>query len=675
MSQPHDDLLPLFLAEVRERLERLAALASEVDRDEEAARRARRELHALKGASNMMRHKELSAIFHDAEGLLDPVAPGSSHRLLEALDRVHARVETLGAGETRPADGSPGPSSSGFAGEPSPSSREAGGEPSGGEVRVPALTVTELADRSLRVRLLAVGLGTTVERVFRLARLAERGLADRDPQQVLASITTSLRQLAFEWESDQRHLRRLADGQLDAMLRLQVQPLRPFLLELGRHARDLARSLGREVEVEVVAGSAQLDRRIVESLREAFLHLVRNAVDHGVESPDTRVSRGKGRVGRLRLEATTEGGRVRVRVSDDGAGIDAAAVTAAARERGTLSADGPSCLDPEEALQLVFLPGLSTADRAGEVSGRGIGLDAVAQVVRGLGGDISMESRVGEGTTVTLDLPVARSADRVLVCRIGEAQVALPAAVVRGFERANACTPVRRGSRHFVEVRGRLAPVHAVGKLLGEEVPESVVVVTCEVGGAPLDVLVDDVLGEEEVLLRPLAPSAGLPPGFDSVALLSSGRPVPVLAPHRLRVAEEPGAEAAGASPRRGPLRLLLVDDSQVTLEMLEQLLEAAGFVVTAVASAGEALDLLGSQEFDCLLTDVEMPVMDGLELTRRLRDDPRHAHLPVVVVSTRDRPQDHVAGLEAGADAYVAKQRLDARELVALVRRVGGRS
>lgn len=673
MSQPLDDLLPLFLAEVRERLERLAVLASEVEGDEETARRARRELHALKGASNMMRLKDLAAVFHDAEGLLGPVVPGASQRLLETIDRVHSRVDALGAGDSQPAPGGPGETPGEAAAEP-PFARDGGGEPSAVEVRVPAATVSELADRSLRLRLLAVGLGTTVERVFQLARLAERGLADRDPRQVLASISTSLRQLAFDWESGQRNLHQLADAQLEALLRLQVQPLRPYLLGLGRHARDLARSLDKEVEVEVLAGSSQLDRRIVEALREVFLHLVRNAVDHGVESPEARESRGKRRAGRLRLEATTEGGRVRVSVSDDGSGIDPAAVASAASGRGLMPADEATRLAPADALQLLFLPGFSTRGRAGEVSGRGIGLDAVAEAVRGLGGDLAIRSAVGEGTTVTLDLPVARSADRVLVCTVGQAQVALPAAVVHGFERADGRTLVHQGGRSLLEARGGLVPVQAVGRLLGAEIPAEAVLVACEVGGTRLDVLVDDVVGEEEVLLRPLAPFAGLPPCFDSVALLSTGRPVAVLAPHLLRVTEEPQTEVSEPSRRRGPLRLLLVDDSQVTLEMLKQLLEAAGFVVTAVGSAGDALALLGAQEFDCLLTDVEMPGMDGLELTRTLRDTPEHANLPVVVVSTRDRPQDHVAGLEAGADAYVAKQHLDARELVTLIRRVGGR-
>jgi chemotaxis protein histidine kinase CheA len=540
---------------------------------------------------------------------------------------------------------------------------------------VDAETVSALADRSLRLRLAAVSLGTTVERVFQLARLAERGLAERDPQQVLATISTSLRQLAFDWESGQRNLHQLAEGQLNTLLGLQVQPLRPHLLNLGRHARELARSLGKQVEVTVSAGTSQLDRRIVEALREAFLHLLRNAVDHGIESPEVREERGKSKAGAVRLEATANGGRVRVSVSDDGSGIDAEAVAAMARERGLLTADEAARMSPGESLQLLFLPGFSTRAEAGEVSGRGIGLDAVAEVVRGLGGDVAIRSSPGQGSTITLDLPVARSADRVLVCTVGEIQVALPAAVVRGFLRADGRSLARYGGRNLIEVEGRVLPVQVVGRLLGVDGALGAVLVECQVGGAPLNVLVDQVVGEEEVLLRPLPPSAGLPICFDTIALLSSGRPVPVLAPHRLRVAEEPRTLDSSRSRRRGPLRLLLVDDSKVTREMLKRLLEDAGFVVTATGSAGEALDLLAAHDFDCLLTDVEMPTMDGLQLTRTLRETPRYAHLPVVVVSTRDRPQDHMAGLDAGADAYIAKQRLDARELVTLIQRVGGRA
>jgi CheY-like chemotaxis protein len=199
--------------------------------------------------------------------------------------------------------------------------------------------------------------------------------------------------------------------------------------------------------------------------------------------------------------------------------------------------------------------------------------------------------------------------------------------------------------------------------------------VECVVGGTLLGLVVDRVVGEEEVLVRPLPSFVGAPPVFESVALLASGRPVPVLSPHRLRAPNVRARSPRVRPGRTGPLRLLLVDDSQVTREMLRRLLEDSGFAVTAVASAGEALDSLTAREFDCLLTDVEMPDMDGLALTRHLRDTPRFAHLPVVVVSTRDRPQDRLAGLEAGADAYLAKQRLDARELVTLIQRVGGRA
>ena len=238
---------------------------------------------------------------------------------------------------------------------------------------------------------------------------------------------------------------------------------------------------------------------------------------------------------------------------------------------------------PGEGLQLLFLPGFSTRAEAGEVSGRGIGLDAVAEVVRGLGGDVAIRSVPGQGSTVTLDLPVARSADRVLVCTVGEIQVALPAAVVRTFRRADGRGLVRHGGRNLIEVDGRVLAVEVVGRLLGEDAASGAVLVECQVGGAPLNVLVDEVVGEEEVLLRPLPPAAGLPACFDTIALLSSGRPVPVLAPHRLRVAEEPRAvdssRCAPARPAPAAAGGRLAGDPG---DAQRRLLEDAGFVVTA---------------------------------------------------------------------------------------------
>jgi len=225
-----------------------------------------------------------------------------------------------------------------------------------------------------------------------------------------------------------------------------------------------------------------------------------------------------------------------------------------------------------------------------------------------------------------------------------------------------------------LRVRGRVVDARFLSELVGERPPETGVMVEMIVGGSPVALVADTILGEEEVIVRPLPRSAGAPAAMEGITLLSSGRPVPVLSLQRLvPFSEDIVAGDTRLAASSSPIHVLLVDDSRVTREMMRRLLEDAGFKVTGVGSADDALLALAREHVNCLVTDIEMPGVDGLDLTRRLRSETEHADLPIVVVSTLDRPSDRLAGLDSGADAYLTKQGLDVRELVALISRVGG--
>ncbi len=665
MSGPNDDLLPLFAAEARERLERVGEALPEAQGDPERCRLARRELHALKGASRMMGLGEIADLCHRAEeALADPSSRGVAEAG-ELLDDLIAMIEGVSAQDGE--GDSSGAAATGGAGTAQPRGRDGATR----DLRVGTHALDGLADRAARLRIQALALGIAVDRCQQLALFAQEGLHDPDPRTALATLSTSLERLGLDLDAAHRGVQRLADRQLDVLLGLQVQPLRPFLDGLARHARELARSLGKEVEVEVEARDSQLDRRITEALQEAFLHLVRNAVDHGIEDRDERARSGKPGAGRVRLVAEGEAGRVRIRVTDDGRGIDPGTVRAAARRSGVATDDEVAALSDEDAVRLVFRAGFSTRDQVSEVSGRGIGLDAVDSAVRAVGGTSWVSSRPGVGTEVLVEVPVARRGERVVVVRVARGQVALPAALVRGFLQPREGQLSREDDRLQLQRGGRWLPVMALGARLGEGVRERPVVVETRVGDDEMLLAVDGVVGEEEVITRPLPSWLGVPPLFDAMAVLASGRPVPVLAPRQLL--GETGAAIDGlAADQPEGIDVLLVEDSRVTREMLRRVLEEGGVAVTAVSSAEEGLARLTSQRFDCLITDIEMPGMDGLDLTRRVRADPDLGHLPVIVVSTRNTAADRIAGLEAGADAYLTKQELDSRELVELAWRMG---
>jgi chemotaxis protein histidine kinase CheA/ActR/RegA family two-component response regulator len=615
----------------------------------------------------MMGLGEITRACHEAEDLLEGSERATRGELEIFGERLRVLVDGLAAGgEIEGHDGPPDRRVTGRRPAHAGRGRE--------ELRVPSEIVDDLADRGTRLRVISAAAERLGDRIFGLASLAETGVGDRDPRQVLATLATSLRQLAIEFEGGQRILRRLSDRQVEALLRLQVQPLKPFLRSLAAHARELAGSLGKHAEVEVKAGEAQLDRRIVNALREAFLHLVRNSVDHGIELPHERLKEGKSEAGHIRIEAEEEGDRVRIRVVDDGRGIDIHSVRETAVNRGLITEETAHSLDESDVLQFLFRPGFTTREETSELSGRGIGLDAVAASVRSVGGDLWMESLYEKGTEVTVEVPVARRGERVLAVEVGQHVLAVPASPVRVYRRITPDMVEQEGGQRLLRIRGKTVEARFLSELYGEAVSAGGVMVEMIVGGGVVAAVADSILGEEEVIVRPLPPGIGAPEFVEGIALLANGRPVPVLGVQGLRPYEEISKmDRSLLAPSPNLIRVLLVDDSRVTREMVRRLLEDAGFRVTGVESADDAMLVLDRESFDCLVTDIEMPNIDGLELTRRLRENPDHADLPIVVVSTLDRPSDRLAGLESGADAYLTKQGLDARELVALIRRVGG--
>jgi chemotaxis protein histidine kinase CheA/CheY-like chemotaxis protein len=674
------ELLPVFVEEARDRLERLATNASRLPGDEAARAEVQRELHTVKGAARMLQLGAIAELAHAAEELVLAAPAGLPAILTRVVDRLSTMVDAVAAGGMPEADAELLGEVAEGAGQDRdrqrPSSapeRRRGAAP--GDVRVDAAALDAVADTATQVRIQALAARASVQRIDELGRFAEAGLREEQPRQILAVLGTMLRRLAVDVESGHRRLLRSAEDGLEGLLALQLQPLRGYLLQLARYARELARSLGREVEVRIEGEETRLDRRIARELEESLLHLVRNAVDHGIEPAAARAERGKPPVGTLRLAAEPEAGRVRLTISDDGAGIDPDEVARQAARAGLLDEAAAASLSREEALRLLFRPGFSTRREVSEISGRGLGLDVVASAVDRVGGEVFLTSEPGRGTTVVVEVPVARRGEEVLLVRVGRTRLALPSAPVREVVRFETAAARERDGRSYVQLGERLIAFVPLARLFGQPAAESQLLLIGRVSGQTLAVAVDAVEGEEEVLVRPMTRAVAVERALDGMALLASGEPIAVLSPAVLAKGEPLGARrpAAALAAAAERVRVLLVEDSLVTREMERRLLEDAGFEVTAAADADEGLNRLGEGEFDCLVTDIEMPGMDGYALTRHLRQVPQLAHLPIIVVSTRDRPEDRLEGLQAGADAYLTKQGLDAGELVDLVRRLSG--
>ncbi len=300
-----------------------------------------------------------------------------------------------------------------------------------------------------------------------------------------------------------------------------------------------------------------------------------------------------------------------------------------------------------------------------------------------LGGEVRIASQVGAGSEVVLDLPVARRGEQVVLVRIGSALLAVPAVAVRRIENLSGVAVEENGGHRMAILGDRLVPFVALGEALGiAAAPGGAtgtdvarLLIEGSVAGRPVAFSVDRVEGEVELLVRPLPRRARVSSLVDGAALLPSGDPVAVLAPQALlgRESSSRRAPVALADTPRELIRLLLVDDSRVTREMERRILEDAGFRVEVAADGDEALRRLAVEPFDCLVTDIEMPNLDGFELTAQLRQIERFAHLPIVVVSTRESSEDRLRGLRSGADAYLTKQSLVATDLVETVRRLTG--
>ncbi|MFL5271402.1 MAG: response regulator, partial [Anaeromyxobacteraceae bacterium] len=495
-------------------------------------------------------------------------------------------------------------------------------------------------------------------------RAAEGALSVEDDLHRLERGLSTLRaQLALEARTLSRRTRRLASE----VRGLRLTPWGDATAGLERTARDVAAALGKEVDVAVEGEGLELDRSVVDALREPLAQLVRNAVDHGVESPEERSAAGKPARGLVRIGARVDGERVTVHVADDGRGLDPDALRAEARRRGL---EPPA--DRRRALELVFVPGLSTARAVTEVSGRGVGLDVVASAVRAVRGAVRVASEPGRGTAFTVEVPTTLYGLRALLARDGGQVFAVPALDVERVVRV-APDRVRTIGGRPVLLAGAAVPLaplaHALGLARGEWTPqERRVALVVASGDDRAAFAVEEVLAERELSLEPLPGRLQGLPLASAVASLPGGELAVVLASRELVESARGGPVHATAAPRAAAAparRVLLADDAATTRALTRSILEASGYEVLVAADGEQAWGLLQQQGADVVLSDVEMPRMNGFDLTRAIRQSPRFEKLPVVLLTALEDEADRRRGAEAGADAYLVKSAFDQRVLL----------
>ncbi len=470
---------------------------------------------------------------------------------------------------------------------------------------------------------------------------------------------------------------RIQGAQLkDTLRELRTVPAHTLGELLRRTARDAAGRVGKNVRLDLVGGDVRLDRRIVDAVRDPLLHLLRNAVDHGLEAPQTRLQRGKPVEGVLTLSVEQRGGRVIFGLSDDGGGLDLPRIRQRALERGLHDARSLEAMNDAEVARLIFLPGFSTATSITELSGRGVGLDVVESLAVSLGGSVTVEHTPGAGSTFKLELPRALGAVLGLVARVGSQQLVLPNDAVMRLLRLTHREFSVVGGRPMARVNGELIPFVSLARLLGLpgarlplEDGDPVVTVVLVANGDQVALGVDELVDHQELVVHSLGKHLKDSRHFAGAAQLNDGTVVPVLQASELVLMATQLARSGAAE--KSAAHILVVDDALSTRAAIRSLLEIAGFDVLVAGDGEEAWQLMQSHAISLLITDVQMPRLDGLGLTRRVRADSRWEHLPVVVVTAQDAAEDRQMGLDAGADAYLVKRDIERGALLERVRQL----
>jgi two-component system chemotaxis sensor kinase CheA len=669
-----------------------------------------RAMHTLKGAARSVSLVDVEVVCQSCERILSDVArgrrrltPAMVDRLQEAVAGLSAlvsgRADTATAHElARSVEAEAGEDDREPTSVPSPPDRiveePQPAVPSADTIRVDAAKLDALllqgedllgaklavAERTTEARALVAQVARSAEAVRRV--VASNGGHVNPVAAELREIEARSRALLEHLGRDHQTIVGAVDGLLEDIRRTRMMPASTVLDLFPAMVRELARGQGKEIDWSAHGAELAIDRRVLETVKNPLIHLVRNAIDHGIEPPSERAAVGKSRRGRLSVAVSSlEDGRVELVIEDDGRGIDPERVREAAVRGRLVTPEAARGLPDAEALELVFRSGLSTSPVITDVSGHGLGLPIVREQVERLEGELALDSGPA-GTRVRMVIPASIATFHGLLVRAAGRLFLVP---VQATDQVVAVRDEDIGAiegREAIQWRDRALPMSRLALLLELPVEDDVAVGEarpCLVVASAQEhvaLLVDEVLGEREVLVKDLSPPLVRVRNVAGVGILGTGEIVPILRAGDLvragRRALRPSApRSIAGTDGRAPL-VLVVDDAVTTRTMERNLLEAAGYRVQVAVDGAEAWAALKTDDFDLVVSDVDMPRMSGFDLTARIRADARLADLPVVLVSALESREDKERGVEVGANAYVVKSSFEQSNLLEIIRRLG---
>ena len=664
-----------------------------------------RSAHTIKGSARMVGLEEIGQLAHRMEDLLKSVQSGRQKLAGSVINLLFQGVDLIENLMSQPGDTSQKELEELIENLSRAEKGEEISEPSAGMVvskedkkivretiRVESIKLdhlvnfaSELVINHIKFENNFYQLKRLIENLAGVVQFYQRTNKNSDFGQKLSVVLEQFNQFYQDYYEDLIELEHnIAETQYQS-LALRMFSLNVLFEEFPTYLRELAMELGKEIELKLEGGENELDKRVLEELRGPLIHLLRNACDHGIESPKQREKLGKPARGLIKITAFPKGSQMVIEVSDDGRGIDLTGIKNRAKELGYFQERSEELWTEDELVRLIFQPGFSTSKKVTELSGRGVGMDVVKTGIEKLGGDILVESKKGKGTTITLLVPLTLAIIRCILVMTEEVIYAIPINFVETNLRIKKEQVQTERGRPLIRFRDEMVPLYYLGEVLGYESklgwPSQngfFSILLLSHSQQRLAVVVERVLREEEVVTKAIGQFlAGFTKLVSGAIILRGGEPGLILNIFELfeeirkwatRKVEIPSLVSAGKK-----IQVLVVDDSLSSRIVQKNILEQVGYRVDLAENSMEALEKIEKNDYDLFLVDIEMPGMDGFELTRRIRANPKTQRTPVVIVSTRGSDQDKKKGIEAGAQGYMVKSKFDPEGLLKMAQHLVG--
>ncbi|QWR76166.1 hybrid sensor histidine kinase/response regulator [Candidatus Magnetomonas plexicatena] len=498
-----------------------------------------------------------------------------------------------------------------------------------------------------------------------------------------AKINLRAKQLAAELTNDGNVQELLNETLQEVALTMRMVPLSTVFDSFGRTIRDASRALGKDINFTVAGGDTELDKKMVEKIADPLIHMIRNSLDHGIEESSVRRAAGKADIGEIALRAFYDSGNVVIDVADDGAGLAIEKIKNKALQRRLFDETALNAMSDAEVFDLIFYPGFSTASIITDVSGRGVGMDVVKKnIVDELKGTISIESKPGLGTRFTMRVPMTLAIMGVIVFETAGLVFALPKSAVVEIVKVPDTELVDVVMSKALRLREELIPVESLTKVLG--LPDNgngkhseVLILVIKISDDKLGLIIDSIVEEENMVIKPFPKHMKNLQLVSGVTVSGKNEVINLLNVSGVIKAVRQGAgktrAAVPVAKEHHAIKILVVDDSINTREIEKSILEAYGYEVDIAEDGIEALEKTGKQKYDVVITDVEMPRLDGFALTQTLRKDVNYAATPIIIVTSREKEVDRQRGIAVGADAYIVKGTFEQTTLLETIRSLAG--